>query len=117
MRGKESAEPPDELAKATARAAVLRETMPYAVAARYNRDSDHIVLGLANNLEIVFRPSDVLSLENAAPEDLDAMEISPSGFGLHFPRIDADIHVPALLDDLLGRSDRAGVPEKRVRAT
>lgn len=117
MRGKESTEPPDELAKATARAAVLRETMPYAVAARYNRDSDRIVLDLARNVEIIFRPADVSELEQAAPGDLEAIEISPSGFGLHFPRIDADIHVPALLDDLLGRSDRAGVPEKRVRAT
>ena len=81
---------------------MLRETMLYAMAARYNRDSDRIVLGLAGNVESVFCPSDVPGLENAAPEDLDAIEISPSGFGLHFPRIDANIHVPALLDDLFG---------------
>ena len=86
---------------------MLRYTMPYAVAVRYNRDSDRIVLGLAGNVETIFCPSDVSGLEKSAPVDVEAIEISPSGFGLHLPRIDADIHVPALLDDLLGRSDWA----------
>ena len=107
MRGKKSTERPDEFAMATARTAMLRETMPYAVAARYNQDSDRIVLGLTGNVEIIFSPADVSGLDKAAPKDLEAIEISPSGFGLHFPRIDADIHVPALLDDLLGWSDWA----------
>ena len=94
---------------------MLRETMPYAVAAQYNRDSGRIVLGLAGHVEIIFRPGDVSELDKAAPADLEAIEISPSGFGLHFPRIDADIHVPALLDDLIGRSDWATAPKKRHR--
>jgi hypothetical protein len=36
-------------------------------------------------------------LEKAQPEDLAAPQISPHGQGIHFPMIDADIYVPALL--------------------
>jgi uncharacterized protein DUF2442 len=41
-------------------------------------------------------------LEQATPPDLSEIEISPSGFGLHFPRIDADLYIPALLDGSFG---------------
>ncbi|MET0265438.1 MAG: DUF2442 domain-containing protein [Duganella sp.] len=41
-------------------------------------------------------------LENARPADLADAEISPSGLGVHFPRIDADIYLPALLEGFLG---------------
>ena len=30
------------------------------------------------------------------------IEISPSGLGIHFPRVDADIYLPALLETMLG---------------
>jgi hypothetical protein len=33
---------------------------------------------------------------------LSKIEISPSGLGLHFPAIDADLYLPALLDGFLG---------------
>ncbi len=36
------------------------------------------------------------------PRDLRSIEITPSGFGLHFPKIDADLYLPALLEGLLG---------------
>jgi len=41
-------------------------------------------------------------MENAKPSDLDVIEISPSGFGLHFPKLDADVWVPALLEGVFG---------------
>jgi hypothetical protein len=33
---------------------------------------------------------------------LAEIEISPAGVGLHWPKLDADVHVPALLQDVLG---------------
>src|SRR5262249_36711137 len=42
------------------------------------------------------------NMENAKPSDLDVIEISPSGFGLHFPKLDADVWVPALLEGVFG---------------
>jgi hypothetical protein len=33
---------------------------------------------------------------------LGKIEISPAGWGLHFPRIDADVYVPALFEGIYG---------------
>jgi hypothetical protein len=41
-------------------------------------------------------------LETAKPNQLSKIEISPSGLGLHFPAVDADIYLPALLEGFLG---------------
>ena len=41
-------------------------------------------------------------MEHAGAPQLDEIEITPSGFGLHFPRLDADIYVPGLLEGFLG---------------
>jgi Protein of unknown function (DUF2442) len=55
-----------------------------------------------SGIEISFSPSDAQGLERAAPSDLHEIEITPAGLGLHFPRLDADIFVPALLEGFLG---------------
>ena len=38
----------------------------------------------------------------ARPRDLQEIEISPSGFGLHFPKVDADVYLPGLLSGEVG---------------
>ena len=53
-------------------------------------------------LEIGFRPHDAQGLEEARPPQLADIEISPSGLGLHFPLLDADLYLPALLQGFLG---------------
>ena len=45
---------------------------------------------------------DAQGLENAHPADLSDAQISASGLGVHFPKIDADIYIPALLEGFLG---------------
>ncbi|MGD0777782.1 MAG: DUF2442 domain-containing protein, partial [Candidatus Solibacter sp.] len=47
-------------------------------------------------------PSDVEGLEDANAAQLSEIEISPSGFGIHFPAVDADLYVPGLLEGILG---------------
>jgi hypothetical protein len=44
----------------------------------------------------------VQGLENAKPSQLEPIEITPSGFGLHFPKLDADVYLPALLEGVFG---------------
>ena len=73
---------------------------PVAVAARYDQQAGRVVIELDSGLEIVFRPQQAQGLETATPTDLIEIEISPSGQGLHFPAIDADLYLPALLDGL-----------------
>jgi hypothetical protein len=73
---------------------------PKAVAARYDRRIGRVVIRLSSGLEVAFTPHDAQGLENAKPAQLDEIEISPSGCGIHFPRIDADIYLPSLLEGL-----------------
>ena len=87
---------------ANRRGAAKKTAFPAAVAVRYDRRTARIVISLASGLEIAFLPCDVQGLEKAHPADLVDAEISPSGLGVHFPKIDADIYLPALLEGFLG---------------
>lgn len=44
----------------------------------------------------------VEDLVGASPAELSQIEISPAGLGLHWPKLDADVYVPALLQGVLG---------------
>ncbi len=57
---------------------------------------------LDSGLEVAFSLKLAQGLEQAHPDDLSDAEISPSGLGIHFPRLDADIYLPSLLEGLLG---------------
>lgn len=92
----------DEFENARTRSARRRESEPHAVAARYDRRQHRIVVQLNTGLLVVFGPDMVEGLQDARPRDLQEIEISPSGFGLHFPRIDADLYLPGLLAGHLG---------------
>ncbi len=41
-------------------------------------------------------------LQDAPPEQLAEVEISPSGYGLHWESLDADLAVPALMSQIFG---------------
>ena len=92
----------DEFAAASRRAAERRTTDPIALTARYDRRRRRIVVSLSNGLDLAFPPHIVQGLEEATPADLADIEISPSGFGIHFPRIDTHLYLPALLQGVLG---------------
>ena len=87
---------------ANRRGAAKKSAFPAAVSVRYDRRISRIVISLASGLQIAFVPRDVQGLENAHPADLIDAEISPSGLGVHFPKLDADLYIPALLEGFLG---------------
>ena len=91
-----------EFEAANRRGAAKKAAFPPAVAVRYDRRIARVVISLASGLEIAFAPRDAQGLENAHPADLVDAEISPSGLGVHFPKIDADIYIPGLLEGFLG---------------
>jgi hypothetical protein len=91
-----------EIKSANARAQALLASTPTAVSARYDRRVGRIVIALSTGLEIGFKPHDAQGLEEARPLQLADIEISPSGLGLHFPQLDADLYLPALLQGFLG---------------
>jgi hypothetical protein len=92
----------EQFDQANERGARRRETGAIAIRANYNRRTRRIVVALENGLEVAFPPELVEGLKNANPSDLNSIEISPSGFGLHFPSLDADVYLPALLQGVLG---------------
>jgi len=92
----------DEFTAVTRRAAARRASGPIAVAARYDRRRDRVVVSLDNGLELAFPPRIAQGLEHAMPSDFAVIELSPSGFGIHFPKLDAHLHLPALLQGVFG---------------
>ncbi|SHI18752.1 DUF2442 domain-containing protein [Pollutimonas bauzanensis] len=87
---------------ANQRAATAKAAIPSAISIRYDVETARIVILLESGLELAFPLSDVQGLEHARPIDLADVEITPSGLGIHFPRLDADIYLPALLEGFLG---------------
>ncbi|MCF5706266.1 DUF2442 domain-containing protein [Pseudomonas syringae] len=57
---------------------------------------------LNSGVELAIPPRLVEGMSEARPDQLDQIEVSPSGLGLHFPKLDADLYVPALLEGVLG---------------
>ena len=92
----------DDFDLANRRAKDLDRTVPRVVAAHYDRKTGRVVLQLSSKLTVSFSPADVEGLEDAKAAQLSEIEISPSGFGIHFPAVDADLYVPALLDGIMG---------------
>ena len=92
----------DIVETANRRGAAKKAAFPAVVAARYDRRIARIVITLDTGLDLAFAPHLAQGFEEATPADLDVIEISPSGLGVHFPKIDADIYVPALIEGLLG---------------
>mgnify|MGYP001197153611 CR=1 FL=1 len=87
---------------ANRRGAAKKSAFPAAIDVRYDKRISRIVISLASGLQIAFAPRDAQGLENARPVDLVDAEISSSGLGVHFPKLDVDLYIPALLEGFLG---------------
>jgi Protein of unknown function (DUF2442) len=92
----------DDFDLANRRGKELQGTLPRAESARYDRRIGRIVIHLNTKVDIAFSPHHAQGLEKATLAQLDPIEISPSGFGIHFPKLDADLYLPALLEGFLG---------------
>jgi hypothetical protein len=87
---------------ANRRGVALKAAYPSVVAARYDRRIARIVISLDTGIDLSFSPRQAQGFETARPSDLDVVEISPSGLGVHFPKIDADVYIPGLIEGFLG---------------
>jgi len=95
-------ESPDNFDAASRKAQKLQTSLPRAVSAHYDSQLRRIVIRLTSKLEVSFSPRDAEGLEHATSAKLTPIEISPSGFGLYFPKLDVDLYLPALLEGFLG---------------
>jgi hypothetical protein len=92
----------EQVEQANQRAQEFLDSHPRAVEAHYDSRLGQIVVRLSSRLNVMFSPQDAEGLEGATPAQLEPIEISPSGFGIHFPKLEADLYLPALLEGFLG---------------
>lgn len=75
---------------------------PQAESAHYDAGRNRVIVRLTTGVEIGFAPRDMEGLQHASADDLKVIEVEAFGLGIHFPAVDADIYVPALLEGVLG---------------
>ncbi|GJD96316.1 DUF2442 domain-containing protein [Methylobacterium iners] len=92
----------DAFDAATARARRVSADEPHAVSARYLEREAVLLVVLSSGTELRLPVADLEGLADASAKDLAEIEVSPAGRGLHFPRLDADLYVPALIANVLG---------------
>lgn len=112
-----------QIEAAEERGRIAQQTEPRAVSARYDARARRIVVELTSGATFAFPPALVQELCDAAPDELAEIEVSPSGYGLHWPRIDEDYSVPGLMNGVFGtakwmaaRAGRATSPAKAAAA-
>jgi hypothetical protein len=77
-------------------------TAPRAVSALYNRWTGMVEVHLRNGSFHAFPAELAQGLRGAPPELLEQVEVTPSGDGLHWEALDADVHVEFLLAGVYG---------------
>ncbi|BBP76411.1 hypothetical protein PHLH7_25150 [Pseudomonas sp. Ost2] len=91
-----------EFQQANRSAKAFQAKAPRAEKAGYDTETGCVVIGLDSGVSLSFPPRLVEGLADAKAADLVQIEISPTGQGLHFPALDIDIHLPSLIQGVLG---------------
>jgi Protein of unknown function (DUF2442) len=91
-----------EFEEATRRAERLAAAVPAVVAARYERRKRELQITFASRMVLLVPVEIVQGLADAAPADLAEIVIEAGGLSLHWPQLDADLWVPALLSGITG---------------
>jgi len=90
---------------AEARGREMVKSEPRAVAARYDCETGRVTVELANGCTYIFPAELAQELHGADDETLSGVVVDGAGFNLHWPAIDADLYVPALVAGVFGTRD------------
>jgi len=93
---------PTEYRGAVKRASREDRTEPRAQSAHYDRRSGQIIVELKSGAMFAFPTDFAQGIAGAAAEDLDKIEVSPSGEALRWPTLDADFSLPELMLGVFG---------------
>lgn len=91
----------EEYAAACARGQA-RMMGPRAESVHYDAGRSRLIVRLTTGIEIGLPPASIENLRGASIADLKTAEVDAMGLGIHFPGLDADLYVPALLEGVLG---------------
>jgi len=92
----------EQLEIAEARGQAMLAAEPRATAARFNRATRCVAIELANGCSYMFPAGLVQDLQEASDDELADMRVDGAGFNLHWPALDVDLYVPALVSGLFG---------------
>lgn len=96
----------EELVRNYARASTAgkksMESEPRAKRARYDTRTDRVLVELTNGCVFAFPPVLAQGLRGASRQALADVEVTPTGYGLHWPQLDADLSVPGLMAGMFG---------------
>jgi hypothetical protein len=85
-----------------ARGRKMLATEPRAKSAHYDKATGRVVVDLVNGCAYAFPSQLVQDLHGASQDDLADIEVDGLGFNLHWPALDADLYVPALVSGIFG---------------
>lgn len=94
-----------QLKTAEARGRRMLETEPRAASAHYERATGRVMVDLVNGCAYAFPAQLVQDLHGASDDDLAGVEVDGAGFNLHWPALDIDLYVPALISGVFGTRD------------
>jgi Protein of unknown function (DUF2442) len=92
----------EQIAAARAVGEALNATEPRAVKAWYTADTEWIFIELNSGVVMGFPYQQLQGLKHAASKQLAEVEITTSGYGLHWDSLDVDLSVPELVAGLFG---------------
>jgi Protein of unknown function (DUF2442) len=91
-----------EIKEARKKGSSLKATEPRANAAWYDQELDQVVIELTNGVITIFPRALLQGLAGASVQALEEIEITPSGYGLHWESLDIDLGVPELMAGIFG---------------
>ena len=118
----------EEFEQANLRAARKRISSPRLLLARCAKGV--LTVAFINGVELRVPVALIEGLARAPVSSLREIELSPSGHGLHFPALDADVYLPGLMKGIFGsrswmkgiaaqlgaKGGKASTPAKRAAA-
>lgn len=103
----------DMLAQATAAGSALSTEGSLARSARYDAAHQELRITLVNGAAVTIPVALIEGLRDAPPQARGGVEVSGIGYGLHWPELDLDLSIPALLAGIFGT--RRWLDESRAR--
>ncbi len=91
-----------EIDAAIARANAAEWERPRVIAAGYRLADDMVVITLATGVQVAVPRKLLQGLQDATPGQLAKVEIEGPGTGLHWPLLDVDHYIPAVLGGVFG---------------
>ena len=89
----------DEAKRRSAKEAMIEVR---ALAARYDKASNRIILDLSNGATFIFPCDQVEGLSAAAPKDIAKVELWGDGTALHWEELDVDFSVGGIVAGIFG---------------